>query len=255
MGKKLKRKPLKDSSPQRTVFLPKKGKILEIGPFYNPLCTGNNVKYFDILNQQELQKRAESIGASGSSHRIPKIDFVSKIGDISIITEKFDSVVSSHVIEHQLDFIDHLQGVSKILKERGEYVLRIPDKRFCFDHYLCESTIAEILSAYFEKKSKHSLKSVIEHRALTTHNNPILHWRGEHGERKNIQTKIKSAIEEFKREEYIDVHAWYFTPSSFAEIISTLTQLDYIDFRVKSIDETFMNTLEFSVILEKIPGS
>ena len=103
-----------------------------------------------------------------------------------------------------------------------------------------------------EKRTKHSLKSVIEHRALTTHNNPLKHWLGIHGDLNNISTRVKNAIEEFKSNKYIDVHQWYFTPKSFSENLLLLQQLSYIDFRVNKLYRTKFKRLEFYVELEKI---
>ncbi len=93
--------------------LPTNISILEIGPFYSPICIGNKVKYFDILNKESLIKRARRIDEKISIEKIPYIDYVSPTGDLSIINETFDAIVSSHAVEHQLDLIDHLQTISK----------------------------------------------------------------------------------------------------------------------------------------------
>ena len=34
-------------------------KVLEIGPFDNPFVVGNSVKYFDVLDEESLKKRAK----------------------------------------------------------------------------------------------------------------------------------------------------------------------------------------------------
>lgn len=226
--------------------------VLEIGPFCNPVCVGNNVKYFDILNQAELVERALEIGYKITPDQVPYIDYVSKTGDLSIINEKFDVVISCHAVEHQLDLIAHLQSVSNMLVEGGSYYLIIPDKRYCFDHYIAESTIAEVIHSFFEKKQAHSLKSVIEHRALTTHNYSMKHWNNDHGQRATMKNKIEAAIKEFgdAAGKNIDVHAWYFTPNSFVDIINLLHSLKYINLSVKKIIPTRYGNLEFYVVLE-----
>jgi SAM-dependent methyltransferase len=225
--------------------------ILEIGPFFKPVCVGNNVEYFDIINQEELKERAKSITTSDKLKDIPFIHFISPTGDLSIVNKKFDAVTSSHAIEHQLDFIDHLQKVSSILNDGGKYYLLIPDKRYCFDHFNHESTIADILQASIDKKIKHTLKAVIEHRALTTHNKGSRHWRGNHGKQNDNIDNIKKAIEEYNTGEYIDVHGWYFTPNSFEKIIILLNDLKYINLSVKKVYPTRYGSFEFYVILEK----
>jgi hypothetical protein len=84
-------------------LIPSGKKILEIGPFLNPLTFGDNVFYFDILNQEALKLKAKSFGISKAEiAACPKIHFVSPTGDLNIINEKFDVVLSSHCIEHNL---------------------------------------------------------------------------------------------------------------------------------------------------------
>lgn len=241
--------------------LPKSNSILEIGPFYSPFCKGSHVKYFDILNREQLVERAMQISKDINLENIPVIDFVSATGDISVITETFDIVFSSHVIEHQWDFINHLQKVSKLLKSGSKYYAIIPDKRYCFDHFNTLTTVADIINANVEKPKKHSVKSVIEHRAFTTHNDPVKHWKGDHGFVDTVTNRakvidplserIKNAIAEFKANEFVDVHAWYFTPESFAEIVNILAKLEYIQFTINKLYTTQKNSLEFFVVLEK----
>ncbi len=124
--------------------IPNNISILEIGPFYSPMCRGANIKYFDIIDQKALQSRALTLNPNINIDKVPYIDYVDSTGDLSIIQETFDGVVSSHVIEHQLDFIDHLQKVTKLLNKGGKYYMIIPDKRYCFDHFNKESNIADI---------------------------------------------------------------------------------------------------------------
>lgn len=231
--------------------IPKNASILEIGPFYNPVCKGENVKYFDIINREDLIRRAKSINSKIEESSVPFIDFVSPTGDLAIINETFDIVISSHAIEHQLDLIDHLQKTSNLLKKNGKYYAIIPDKRFCFDYYNNETTIADVINSNCYKQTKHSLKSVIEHRALTTHNSAKKHWIGIHGSLNNTVNRIKEAIEEYNQSDYVDVHAWCFTPNSFTKIINLLYELGYIDFKIKTLYHTSVKKLEFYVVLEK----
>ena len=232
--------------------LPKDVSILEIGPFYSPVCIGKNVKYFDILNRENLVKRAKQIDEHINAEQIPFIEYVSPTGDLSIIQETFDAVVSSHAVEHQLDLIDHLQKTSKLLNKGGKYYLIVPDKRYCFDHFMNESTIADVINAHVVKPTKTSLKSVIEHRALFTHNNAFKHWIGIH-KLKNTATssKIKNALTEYAESDYVDVHSWYFTPQSFSKIIRLLNELGYIDFTIRKLHPTPFGSFEFYAVLEK----
>lgn len=228
-------------------------RVLEIGPFYNPSVKGENVKYFDVLSGAGLRARAQAIGVDPAT--CPGIDFVSPTGDLSIVESEFDAIVSSHSIEHQPDLVRHLQNVARIISASGCYFMAIPDKRYCFDHHIVESTIADVLDAYVNRRTRHSLASIVEHRALTTHNDASRHWRDDHGEDAgaSVANKVHAAVNEFLRDQqaYVDVHAWQFTPLSFARIAELLFQLKLIPFRVARIFHTLRNSNEFFVILEK----
>lgn len=227
---------------------------LEIGPFDCPVIRGSNVEYFDVLDQQGLYDRAVTIGRTGNLTNIPFINYVSNTGDLTVINEKYDLVLSCHSIEHQIDFIQHLKDVEKILKTGGYYAVLLPDKRYCFDHFIRETTIADVLQYHFNKTSFHTVKSVIEHRALTCHNDIGRHWKNDHGENHIDPNHITNAIEEYNTgtstNSYIDVHALQFTPDSFREIINLLNELGYIQLKVDKIYPTLLNSCEFYVILK-----
>ena len=95
---------------------------------------------------------------------------------------------------------------------------------------------------------------MIEHHALNTHNNPQMHWAGDHGELKpdNQDQRIAEAIRQYNTSagRYIDVHAWYFTPETFSAIISSLHMAGLSRLRPLAIYPTLFNEVEFFAILE-----
>lgn len=226
------------------------GPILEIGPFCNPIATGRNVSYLDVLDAAELRSRAEALGLDAS--RCPeRIHFVGDLGSVDI---PFDAVVSCHSIEHQPDLVRHLQDVARVLDVGGRYYVLSPDKRFCFDAFQPESTIANILQAHRERRTRHLLQSVIEHRALTVHNDPGRHWNGDHGELTvdDIYLRTAEALKEFDSTEgYLDVHAWYFTPRNFESICETLFRLGMTGLKPIAVYPTPRASIEFCAVLEK----
>lgn len=228
-------------------------KCLEIGPFDCPIIKGDNVKYCDVLSKEELVQRAINGNRLNNLNNIQHINFVTK--NINDINENFDLVVSSHLIEHQTNFVKHLQDVEKILNNNGFYLLIIPDKRYCFDYFIENSTIAEILNSYYLNNKIHTLKSIIEHRCYTTHNNCVDHWNGKHGKLNIDLHKLNLSIKEYedsvKNNNYVDVHSLQFTPQSFKEIINQLEQLSLINLKIHKIYNTAKNNIEFIVILQK----
>jgi SAM-dependent methyltransferase len=225
---------------------------LEIGPFFQPLLTGPNVRFFDVLSQADLTTRARAIGEVQTN--APVIDFVSPTGDLSIVDQSFSYVLSSHCLEHQPDMIAHLKQVERILQPGGQYFILVPDKRYCFDAFISESTIAEVLDAHHARRQTHLLKSVIEHRALTTHNDSARHWVGDHGPRfQNHAARVEGAIREYEAANgaYIDVHAWYLTPGNASSLMTTLRYLGYINLELERVYPSRRPANEFWMVLRK----
>ncbi|WP_271896338.1 methyltransferase domain-containing protein [Candidatus Phyllobacterium onerii] len=226
--------------------------ILEIGPFFRPIIAGEGVRYFDVLDQAQLRERAAIFGEP--IDQIPAMDWVSPTGDLSIVDQKFDAVVSSHCIEHQPDLIDHLEKVADLLDPGGRYFLIIPDKRYCFDHFIPETTVEKVNAARGRKV--HTLLSLIEHRAFTTHNDAARHWAGDHsdpGHWGSIHQRTATALREYEEAagNYIDVHAWQFTPDSFSKVMTDLFEARQIPLRLEDAYPTPQGRLEFCAVLTR----
>ena len=238
---------------------------LEIGPFTNPILRGDpSIKYFEILNKEKLVERAKTIGLAVKN--AVDIDYVHPSGDLSSIPDKknFSLVVSSHVLEHQLDMVQHFAHVGELLDDGGYYFLIVPDKRFCFDHAIPESTIADVLDDHFSGRAaatNHELRSVIEHRALTQHNNAGMHWQGKHGPlySADIVSRIVGSFQEYATAEanggFVDVHTYQFTPQGLAFMVDILYELGLTDLRVHRLYETLENKIEFCLVLKKCSSS
>jgi SAM-dependent methyltransferase len=227
--------------------------VLEIGPFCDPLLRGPHVAYLDVLDAEQLRARAVKIGKDPT--RCPAwIDYV---GGLEQVGRRFDAVISSHAIEHNPDLVHHLAQVERILNPEGLFCLIIPDKRYCFDHYIAESSIAQVLQAHREQRRTHNLASVVEHIALTTHNNPPRHWAGDHGAAvtPDSAVRVRNAIAAFDANSasYIDVHAWYFTPDSFRLIIETLGALGLTGLEIAGVYDSARDRNEFCAVLRLTP--
>lgn len=238
-------------------------KILEIGPYIAPFFTGENVKYFDIMDtdgikNQILFEKNEAIknyvDSNADLSKVPHIDYVHKNGDMSSIKEKFDMVFSSHNIEHQIDLIDHLNQVANLLNSGGKFYLIIPDKRYCFDHFIPESSLSDIIDNHYNYSKSHSLKTILAMSCETTHNDVRLHWQGEHGQVKGRNFECyNEAVGVFKetKGEYLNAHRWRFTPQQFEFVIDSLYNMNIISLKVEKVYRTQYNTTEFMAVLKK----
>lgn len=230
--------------------------ILEIGPSTRPLVTGPNVRYFDVVDVGEDLRQAGRVDDPAAA--APKIDYLSPTGDLGIVDRTFDIVISSHSIEHQPDLVGHLQHVDALLKPGGFYVVLAPDKRYCFDHFIPESSIGDVIEAAAERRSLHSLRSLVNQDVLTTHNEPVRHWAGDHGDKsrvmaRNIETALELYVMSLANDTYVDRHAWQFTDESFETIIRLLNELNLISLPVLQVYPTTAAQHEFWAVLGPKP--
>ncbi|GJD46080.1 hypothetical protein AFCDBAGC_3960 [Methylobacterium cerastii] len=236
-----------------TALVDSKADILEIGPFTKPTIRGPKVQYFDVMNRSSLLERA--LLHNHPTKDCPEIHFVSPIGDLGVVNKNFDIVLSSHCVEHQPDLVNHLRNVERILRPGGRYLLLIPDKRYCFDALLPESSLAEIIEAHRERRRTHTWPKVHEHRALTTHNDSARHWAGDSSDPHAHlrQDREQAARKEYEDSQgnYIDVHAWQFTPESFRSIIKDLQAARLTNLSVERVYHTPHGSNEFGAIIRK----
>jgi SAM-dependent methyltransferase len=231
---------------------------LEIGPFGSPVLKGRHVRYCDVLSTEQLRERAPGHGVDPAS--VPDIHYVMANCSLDDIPHRFDSILSSHAIEHQPDLVAHLQQVERRLAPEGRYFILCPDKRFCFDRNLAPSTLAEVLQAHHERRKVHTLRSVVEHRAYGVHNDPARHWDDDrppaHDSREVDAQKVAAALREYEQAAggYIDVHAWYFTPDSFRQLMRLLHELGLTRLQVERLYRTRRNSVEFWAVLCERPA-
>ncbi len=229
-------------------------KVLEIGPFTAPSVRGPNVKYFDVLDADGLRARAKA-------HNYPiiepvRVDYVSPNGNLEVVPQGFDAVYSAHCIEHTPDVIGHLQQVSWILSKRGVYLLTVPDRRYTFDYFRTETGADEILAAHQEGRTLHSRQAVMDFHVLSTHNDPVAHWRGEHGPRPRTDIVEREELAERMLATgeggYVDIHTWFFTPQSFRKVIADILIRTRTDLEIESVYTTPFGLNEFNAVLRKL---
>ena len=157
---------------------------LEIGALCYPFFdhSKGNTKDADVFTKNQLIELYKDDPERGSL-KIMDVDYVldphKKYTDV--IDQAFDIVFSSHVIEHQACLITHLENIESILKQNGCVILYIPDKRYCFDHFHTESSLIDVLAAFYENRWNSSFKSRVLSSLYKTHNYPLYHWHQSHG--------------------------------------------------------------------------
>lgn len=220
---------------------------LEIGASYCPVApkkAGHRVEVLDHANAATLKEKYQ--GHNVDISNIEEVDYVWSGEPLHELTGKenyYDWIVASHVIEHTPDFVSFLQQCEIMLKPDGLLCLAVPDHRYCFDVFRPASTPGDVIQAYLEKRRRHSLGAIWDHFSMITKKGDTVAWfKGHHGVYHFIHPNLSDAramlVRAQESSEYIDVHNWRFTPSSFKLIVNDIGALDYTTLSASTFFET-----------------
>jgi len=113
-----------------TGHIGKQQRVIEIGPWYQPLLpkkAGYDVTILDVYPAEVLRRRALADPSlpAGCEKFIEEVDLVGSACDIAELVASagipadFDHIVASHAFEHLPDPIRFLQGCEKVLAPGG----------------------------------------------------------------------------------------------------------------------------------------
>lgn len=238
-------------------------KIIEIGPSIAPVApksAGWNVTVVDHASQAELKGKYRDIVSKESLDAIEEVDVIWRGGALhSQFPEEayhsFKRVIASHALEHFPDPILFFSSASKLLFDSGSISLAIPDKRHCFDVFKPLTTTVEWISSHLDKNGVHSPNAIFNHLAFYTEKNKVPSWDKAAISDLRLSLSVPYAYSSFldykekTERDYIDVHAWAFTPASFELIIFELGLLKLIDWEI--VSNTQLSPSEFVCTFEK----
>ncbi|HEY0429087.1 MAG TPA: hypothetical protein VGC76_15005 [Pyrinomonadaceae bacterium] len=222
----------------------KDGFRVEIGASHAPIApkkSGYNVHIIERATREELLEKYK--GDNVNLDNIEEVDFVWKGEDYSELTGKtgfYDWLIASHVIEHVPNLIGFLNSCDKILKKTGVLSLAIPDARFCFDHFRPLTGLSKVLDAHYQNSKVHTPGSVVEYNLNLVLRDNYLDWgenallKEEYSFSASREEVLKILEKSLENKEYIDCHAWCFTPHSFRLMIHDLYELGFI--KLKEVD-------------------
>jgi SAM-dependent methyltransferase len=231
---------------------------LEVGPSYNPLAPksrGFNVETLDYTDKAGLIKKYENDPTVDTS-RIEEVDFVSDgrpMLEVIGQEQRYDYIIASHVIEHTPNMLGFMNECDRLLKPNGSLVLAIPDKRYCFDILRPLSSTGEILDAFVEERTRHTPGKSFDLAANLCDRNGASGWY--HGAPGDLALRYdlgyaKGLFENAKiTSDYLDTHAWTYTPSSFRLILRDLNEMNLLNLREDKFHDTY--GLEFFVALPR----
>lgn len=241
--------------------IPEDAKILEIGGGYNPrFMKGKyrNVYHLDHCTTDELRaKYAAMPEVTNQVDRIQEVDFVFSGSPIETLVPpdlRFDVIYGSHVLEHQVDLVGHLQSIESLLAPGGRVVHIIPDFRCCFDALRYPSVTSDVLLAHLHQAPVHQGKQVFDFfaRYLTVNlGRRVMKADLEHAKLGHRVQEAYAAMvaAEDPAAEYKDIHAWVFRPESFRLIMIELQLLGLTRLVPRVVSPTYDN--QFCAVLER----
>jgi SAM-dependent methyltransferase len=238
-------------------------RIIELGPLDKPLVAkrdGWKTFVVDRAGREELIEKYRD-DSNVDVNLIEEVDAVWRDGRlVDAIPEQergtFAACIASHVIEHLPDPTGFLQSLELILNATGVVSLVVPDKRFCFDFFKHVSSVGELLAAHERAGRNHPRGTRFDYEAYTVTNRGEICWSQG---RQVMDIAFVHSLDDAKaafdahsesdRDEYVDMHAWHFTPNSFELAMLELGALGEIDFQIAHLHPTA--GCEFHVTLRR----
>ncbi len=228
--------------------VPKTAKVIEIGPSYNPLAPKRAGWNTTVVDHETREGLVSKYGPDPSvdTNVIEEVDLVWRGGPLTELVGAsslgtYDAFLASHVIEHTTDLVAFLRAARDILKDNGLVVLALPDKRKCFDVYRPTTTTGDVLEAYIQKRERHTARTHFDHLMYHAIRNGNPGWHIEEQSPAVMPYRIQGgmSVADFaKRVEYVDAHAWTFTPSSFELMVLELRALGVLPLSIEKVEQT-----------------
>lgn len=137
------------------------GKGIEIGPLHRPMIKhdGMDIDYIDRCTVEELRKHYPEL------QKLPLVE-PDIVGDAEtmegIEDQKYDFVISAHVIEHTKNPINSIKQWCRITKPGGKIYLIVPDKRVIFDKKRVRTTLEHLILDYQKPSSERDYEHYLE---------------------------------------------------------------------------------------------
>lgn len=221
-------------------------RIIEMGPSHRPIvpkAEGWATTVVDCTDRPGLLKKFA--GQPVEAERIEDVDILWQGGDLAAAFPKtqhgrFDAIIASHVMEHMPDPIGFLSAAQTLLRPSGIIVLALPDKRYTFDFFGPLTSTGDWLTAYHTQARTHSRRAGYNHVAYHVTNDDRITWNyAERLRNLRFSYSLEDGLAHFNANtddgdgnDYIDYHAWRFTPSSFMLLMLESCALTDIDWRV-----------------------
>ncbi len=195
-------------------FIDKSQPGIEIGSSHAPIAPkseGFQIEVIDHLPAEKLRKKYSAPGDAVTN--IEEVDYVwsgENYRDLVDHDRPYNWIIASHVIEHTPDLIGFLNGCSQLLEDIGLLVLAIPDKRFSFNRLRQPTSLAQVVDAHLEDRTKHSVGTIYEYYShVVSCNGYLARSYQANPDLAQIHSSehLSEALKKYDDVEYIDAHS------------------------------------------------
>jgi SAM-dependent methyltransferase len=231
---------------------------VEVGPSFSPIVPkagGADVTVVDHTDAASLREKYRVHGVDVDA--IEDVDVIWSGGPLKPVLEHrapFDFIIASHVIEHLPDPLGFLGDCEALLAPGGVLSLVVPDSRYSFDCLRPLTSIGQWVDAHLSGRTRHTAGTVLDH-TLHAAKRGEISWHAASDvplamvhQRDHVDAMFELSS---TTDEYVDVHAWVFTPPSFRYLVDMARTLGMTSFVVAEQHDTV--GAEFYVTL-RVPG-
>lgn len=233
---------------------------LEFGPLANPVVrkVDGRVVYVDYADTETLRTKAANdpnvdetavVAVDVDLQRGTLVEQCGRLGP-------FDYAVASHVFEHLPNPVGWLRDVSSLLVPGGVIALAIPDRRYTFDYFRAETSVAQLVAYDLESPSRPTLPQLTDHFYNVRRVDPASAWSStptkadvaRHHDDAQVDRILGRAI----GGKYVDCHCTVWTSEHFRGVFPDVCRLRGLPLRIQLLDDPKRGTNEFLVTLERV---
>ncbi len=215
-----------------------RGTGLEIGALWrrfrvHPSC---RVWYMDRANVSDLKRQYSEV-----REKIFLPDLIGDATELPIGPQKLDFIIASHVMEHLPFPLAALRAWYDALAPNGKLLVKVPDKRYTFDHRRERTTLAHLVSEY-------------EHPELTDWAAHYVDWVEKVDQRKPADSEVIEGADGLRTGRFnIHFHVW--TGEDVVEIVEFTRRVWGLNWRARVFWDGRAYRKEVTVLLEKTSGA
>jgi len=233
---------------------------LEFGPLANPVVRKHEgrIIYVDHIDTDALKGKAVNnpnvdetaiVAVDVDLRRGPLVEQCRPLGP-------FDYVVASHVFEHLPNPIGWLRDVASLLVPGGTIALAVPDRRYTFDAFRTETTLAQLVAYDLENGTRPSLTQLADHFFHVRQVDTAEAWRTpptvETVPRHHDDDAVARILGRAVAGRHVDCHCTVWTNSHFGRVIPEAVRLRGVPVRIRWLDDPVPGTNEFLVQIERV---